>query len=86
MPADPTEEEMALAAAHLEYLRELNRRGVLILAGRTQEEDTFGIAIFEAADEESARALTAADPAIAGGLFMATVHPYRVAVARDGLV
>jgi Mg/Co/Ni transporter MgtE len=26
-----------------------------------------------------------ADPAVAAGVFLATVHPYRIAVARDGL-
>jgi len=86
MPLDPTADELALAAAHVEYLVELERRGVLILAGRTQEAvGTFGIAIFEAPDASSAQAITDADPAIAGGLFAATVHPYKVAVARSGL-
>ncbi len=83
MAADPTPEEDALAGAHFEYLVELKDRGILILAGRTQDAEPFGIAIFEAPDEEAARAIAAADPAIAGGLFLATVHPYRVAVARD---
>jgi uncharacterized protein YciI len=87
MPAAPTPEEMALASAHFEYLLELKERGILILAGRTQEvEGTFGVAIFEAPDRAAAQAITDADPAIAGGLFIATVHPYKVAVARDGLV
>ena len=86
MPADPTEAELALASAHFEYLIDLRDRGILILAGRTQEAvGTFGIAIFEAPDAETARAVTEADPAVAGGLFAATVHPYAVAVARDGL-
>jgi uncharacterized protein YciI len=86
MPLDPTDAEMALAAAHVEYLVDLERRGILILAGRTQEEvGTFGIAIFEAPDAASAQAITDADPAIAGGLFTATLHPYRVAVSRAGL-
>ena len=86
MPLGPTDHERALAEAHFEYLVELERRGILILAGRTQEAvGTFGIAIFEAPDAASAQAITDADPAIAGGLFSATLHPYRVAVARAGL-
>lgn len=86
MPSDPTPHEAALAGAHFEYLLELKGRGILILAGRTQEEfGSFGIAIFEAPDVEAAQAITDADPAIAAGVFTATLHPYRVAVARDGL-
>ena len=87
MPSAPTPAETALARAHFEYLVQLRDSGVLILAGRTQEDEgTFGIAIFEAPDAVAAEAITHADPAIAGGLFRATVHPYAVAVARDGLV
>ncbi|GAA2013448.1 YciI family protein [Microbacterium ulmi] len=85
MPADPTPEEVALAQAHFAYLVELKERGILVLAGRTQEDDPVGIAIFDAPDEPVARALMDADPAIAGGLFLATLHPYSVAVARDSL-
>lgn len=86
MAQDPTPDEAALAGAHFDYLVALQERGILILAGRTQEPEPFGIAIFEAPDEAAARAVTDADPAIAGGLFLATLHPYRVAVARDGLI
>ncbi|QIG41298.1 hypothetical protein G5T42_14325 [Microbacterium sp. 4R-513] len=86
MTVSPTDEEAALASAHFEYLLALEERGILILAGRTQEDvGTFGIVIFEAPDREAAQAVTDADPAVAGGLFAATLHPYRVAVARDGL-
>ena len=43
----------------------------------------MGITIFEA-DDEAARAVVNGDPAVAGGVFEATLHPYAVAVARDG--
>jgi uncharacterized protein len=87
MPAHPTEHEAELAGEHFRYLVELKERGVLILAGRTQEDiGTFGIAIFSAPNADAARAITDADPAIRGDLFTATLHPYRIAVARDGLV
>ena len=86
MVTSPTPREAELAGEHFDYLVGLKDRGILILAGRTQEDSgTFGIAIFEAPDETAARSITDADPAIAGGLFSATLHPYRVAVARDGL-
>ena len=86
MVADATDDEQRIVADHFAYLVDLRDRGILILAGRTQEgEGTFGVTIFEADDETAARAVMHADPAVAAGVFLATLHPYRVAVARDGL-
>jgi uncharacterized protein YciI len=86
MVAAPTYEERDVVAAHFEYLVALRDRGILILAGRTQDDrDAFGIAIFEADDETAARAVMDADPGVARGVFAASLHPYAVAVAREGL-
>ncbi|HEY9309464.1 MAG TPA: YciI family protein [Microbacterium sp.] len=86
MVSDPTPGEQRIVGDHFAYLVALRDRGILILAGRTQEaEGTFGITIFEADDEAAAREVMRADPAVATGVFDATVHPYRIAVARDGL-
>jgi uncharacterized protein YciI len=86
MVADATPDEQRLVEAHFAYLVELRDRGILILAGRTQEaEGTFGVSIFEADDEAAAREVMEADPAVAAGVFVASLHPYRIAVARDGL-
>lgn len=86
MVADPTPEEQRIVGAHFAYLVDLRDRGIAILAGRTQEATgTFGITIFEADDEDAARDVMTADPAVAAGVFVATLHPYRIAVARDGL-
>ncbi|GAA1469533.1 YciI family protein [Microbacterium thalassium] len=87
MVDDATDDEAAVVGAHFRYLVELRDRGVLILAGRTQGEgpDTVGITVFEADDEPAARAIMNADPAVAAGVFAATLHRYAVAVARDGL-
>ncbi|MHC2999079.1 YciI family protein [Microbacterium sp. HJ5] len=85
MVGSPTEAEQRIVAEHFGYLTELRDRGVLILAGRTQEQaGTFGITIFEAPDDAAARAVMDADPAVAAGVFAATLHPYAVAVARRG--
>jgi uncharacterized protein YciI len=86
MVAAPTDRESEIVGAHFRYLVDLRDRGVLILAGRTQESvHTWGITIFEAQDEDAARAVVDDDPAVAAGVFDATLHPYAVAVARDGL-
>ncbi|MFD4957340.1 YciI family protein [Microbacterium sp. NPDC058389] len=79
-------DEERLVAEHFAYLVALRDRGALILAGRTQEPvGTFGLVIFEAEDEAAARAVMTADPAVAGRVFAATLHPYAVAVSRVGL-
>ena len=86
MVAGATEEESAVVAEHFDYLVALKQAGILILAGRTQEDQgTWGITIFEAPDEASARAVMQTDPAVAAGVMAATLYPYSVAVARDGL-
>lgn len=85
-----TEDEIRITGEHFEYLKQLMDEGVLILAGRTLNTDysSFGIAIFEARDDEHMRQITAQDPAVAQKLFRAEWHPYRIALhepknARD---
>jgi uncharacterized protein YciI len=86
MVGAPTDEENAVIEQHFGYLQALKAAGVLILAGRTQvNEGTFGITIFEAPDELSARAVMETDPAVAAGVMRAALYPYAVAVSRDGL-
>jgi uncharacterized protein YciI len=82
MPEAPTPSEAAVVDAHFRYLLDLRDCGALILAGRTQEPDTFGLVIFEASDEEAARVIAEADPAVAAGVFVMTLHPYAIAVER----
>ena len=86
MVAAATDEESAVIDEHFGYLQALKAAGILILAGRTQvDEGTFGITIFEAPDEESARAVMLTDPAVSTGVMRAELYPYAVAVARDFL-
>ena len=78
----PTVEESATVADHFAYLEDLTERGVMVLVGRTQtaDEETFGIAIFRADSDEAARAIMAADPAVARGVMAATLYPFRIAL------
>lgn len=77
-----TEEEMRISGEHFEYLKDLMDEGILILAGRTLNTDysSFGIAIFEARDDEHMRELTANDPAVKQKVFRAEWYPYRIAL------
>lgn len=79
-----TPEEDEIVGRHFAYLQDLTEKGVMVLVGRTQtaDESTFGIAIFEAENEEAARTIMENDPAVAGGVMRATLYPYRVALMR----
>ena len=80
----PTPEEAETVSRHFAYLSELTDKGVMILVGRTQnnDESTIGIAIFEAENESAARKIMENDPAVAGGVMHATLYPYKVALMR----
>jgi uncharacterized protein YciI len=79
-----TEQDKAALGRHFNRFKAAIESGQLILAGRTEEpgEKTFGIAIFEAADETAARKFMNEDPAVVGGLITAELHPFRVALER----
>ena len=82
LSAGPTADEARITAEHFEYLQRLMQEGVLILAGRTLNTDysAFGIAIFNARDDEQMRRITAGDPGVSQKLFRAEWHPYRIAL------
>ena len=69
---------------HFTRLKEMTDSGVVILAGRTlnEEENAFGIVVFEADDEEQARAFMEEDPTVKEGIMTAELFPYRVALLR----
>lgn len=75
------DDEMALSR-HLARFKHAIDTGELILAGRTMEpgDKTFGIAIFEAADEKAAQSFMESDPAVVAGLMTAELHPFAVAL------
>ena len=79
-----TKQDNEVLERHFARFQEAAKSGQLILAGRTSEpgDKTFGIAIFEASDEAAARKFMQADPAVAGGLMTAELHPFAVALER----
>ena len=80
-----TAAEQEAVGRHFQRLLDAAKEGHVLLAGRTQEplDRTFGLIVFEAADEAAARVWAEADPAVVAGVMTVTVHPYAVAVARD---
>jgi len=81
---EPTPAEAETISRHFAYLTELTDQGVMILVGRTRnnDESTFGIAIFEAEDDAAARTIMENDPAVRGGVMLATLFPYKIALMR----
>lgn len=80
----PTPQEIETVSRHFAYFKDLTEKGVMILMGRTQnnDESTFGIAVFEAEDESAARTIMEDDPAVKGGVMRATLYPYKIALMR----
>ena len=79
-----TDADKAAVSRHFEHLKQATAGGRVILAGRTMEpgDKTFGLVIFEAADEGEARRFMESDPAVVAGIMSATLHPYAVALQR----
>lgn len=79
-----TAEDEKAVDDHFERLKSMNTEGSLILAGRTQTKDseTFGLVIFEAADDNEAEYIMRSDPAVAGKIMTGEFYPYKVALMR----
>jgi uncharacterized protein YciI len=79
-----TQEDKMALSRHFARFKHAIETGELILAGRTSEpgDKTFGIAIFEAKDEEAARKFMESDPAVVAGLMTAELHPFSIALER----
>ena len=60
---------------HGRYMLSLYVKGSLKFAGRFSD-NAGGAAAFEATDDDEARAVVAADPAVVSGVFLGEVHPW----------
>ncbi len=79
-----TEKDSAIVDEHFAYLKRLLAEGRLILAGKSagNDENTFGLVIFEAKDEAEAQSIMAKDPTVIQGIMTATLSAYHVAFLR----
>ena len=77
----PTGEEASILSDHFNYLKSLTEQGVVLVFGRTQNNDTstFGITIFRAESEDAARSIMNNDPAVRKCVMRAELFPYKVA-------
>ncbi len=79
----PTQAEQESLAGHFAYLQDLTRKGVVVLAGPCTDDSGLGIVVFEAPDENAARRIMNADPAVSAGVFIAELHPMRLSLLRE---
>jgi uncharacterized protein YciI len=79
-----TEADNATIKQHFAHLTAATKAGQVVLAGRTMEpgDKTFGLVIFDAADEPAARTFMESDPAVVNKIMTAELHPFAVALQR----
>lgn len=76
---EPDAAQSIILREHFAYLQGLLQNGTLLLAGPATD-GAFGLVIFHAPDEASAREIMLNDPAVQGALMDASLHPYRVSL------
>jgi uncharacterized protein YciI len=81
--ATMTEDEQAVWGEHVKLLDRRLADGSLILAGPTLGQINTGICVFEAPDEDAARAYMEEDPTIASGIARGELRPFRAAYLRS---
>lgn len=79
-----TDEDKKTVGIHFAHLKAATAERKVVLAGRTLEpgNKTFGLVIFEAVDEDTARKFMNSDPAVIAKVMSATLHPYQIALQR----
>ncbi|HKE56723.1 MAG TPA: YciI family protein [Pyrinomonadaceae bacterium] len=80
----PTQEELSVVHAHVEYWQDLIKRGVCQLAGHTlnKDESAFGLVVIRADSEAAAKKLAEDDPMVRAGIITVTVFPFEGLTGR----
>jgi uncharacterized protein YndB with AHSA1/START domain/uncharacterized protein YciI len=79
----PTDDEVKALRGHFAHLQRALATGQLVLAGPCTDFIGPAVVIFEAKDEAAAKDFMNNDPAVKGGVFLATLHPYNLALHRE---
>jgi uncharacterized protein YciI len=78
---DFTPEEETILEAHFQYLKGKLREGALLLAGPCLDR-AFGIVLLRVGSLAEAEAIMCQDPAVAGGVMTAEIHPFRISLQQ----
>jgi uncharacterized protein YciI len=76
---NPTPEEKAIMGEHYAYLQEAAEAGIVLLAGPCTD-DTFGLVIFHAENDETANSFMFADPSVKKNIMAAELHPLHISI------
>lgn len=78
----PTEREIEIVGRHFAYLKDLHQKGIVVLVGRTQEnnETTLGICVYRADSEAVAQSILDNDPAVNEGVMLGELRPFMIAL------
>jgi uncharacterized protein YciI len=79
---NPTEVENIAMEEHYQYLKAAVQVGVTVLAGPCLDQ-TFGLVVFQAQDEASARDFMMKDPSIQKNIMMAELHPFKISLLAN---
>ncbi|MEQ1933429.1 MAG: YciI family protein [Fimbriimonadaceae bacterium] len=80
-----TDEESDKVAAHFDHLNRLLNSGHILLAGRTMGDRPYAVVMFRAKSYAEAQAFVDDDPAVKGGIFIADLQPFRIALMHQFL-
>jgi len=80
----PTPQEEAAMEAHYQYLKKATEQGVVLLAGPCLDE-TFGVVVFLADNDNAARAFMFNDPSVKDNIMMAELHPMRISLLSSSI-
>ena len=80
-----TDEQNAIVGDHFTYLQNLMSGNVLIMAGRSVEDDTFGIVLYKAKTRTDALEIMNGDPAVKKKLMTAELHEFSLALLNTNL-
>jgi uncharacterized protein len=75
----PTDEEDRIMEEHFQYLQRATAAGTVLLAGPCLD-DTFGVVILIAEDDEAAQTFMLNDPSVKKNVMMAELHPMRISL------
>jgi uncharacterized protein len=76
---EPTPEESTVMEEHFQYLVRAKEAGNILLAGPCLD-NTFGIIVFSAINDESAHNFMFNDPSVKKNVMMAELHPLRISL------
>ena len=75
----PTPEEEAILDEHFDYLKKAAGTGTVLLAGPCTD-DTFGLVVLRAENDDSANAFMFNDPSVKKNVMVAELHPMRISI------